>query len=213
MTFQELRQLITLGEGVSLEFKHKVPRPERIAKELIALANTHGGRILLGVGDGGEVVGVDDASEEMFVFRRANQQFCRPPVDFTAERILTPSGRDVILVSVPESPAKPHFLTDSEGQEKAAYVRVNERSVEAKPDSVRLMREEERGDRVTLQFGEKESLLMRYLNDYGRITVEQFAQLADIPLYRASQTLTSMAEADVLRAHADQKEDYFTLAY
>jgi hypothetical protein len=75
------------------------------------------------------------------------------------------------------------------------------------------MREEDGQQNATLQFGEKESLLMRYLKDYGRITVEQYAQLANIPLYRASQTLVSMAEANVLRAHADRKEDYFTLAY
>ncbi len=212
MTFQELQQLVALGEGVSLEFKHKVPRPARIAKELIALANTHGGRVLLGVNDAGTIVGVDDAAEELFVLRKANTTFCRPPVDFSAERILTPADRDVLLVEVPESREKPHFLESKEG-DLTPYVRVNERSVEASPESVQIMREEDRQPQATLRFGEKESLLMRYLKDYGRITVEQYAQLANIPLYRASQTLFSMAEANVLRAHADRKEDYFTLAY
>lgn len=213
MTFQELKQLAALGEGPSLEFKRKVPRPERIAKEMIALANTDGGRILLGVDDDGTLTGVDDASEEEFVLRHAVKNHCWPEVEYETERIVMAPRRDVIVVNVPESANKPHRLI-ANGTEGAAYVRVKEMSVEASPESIELMRNGEQANGgVTVQFGEKESLLMRYLNNYGRITVEQFAQLANIPSGHASETLISMTKANVLRLHADRKEDYFTLAY
>lgn len=213
MTFQELKQLAALGEGPSLEFKRKVPRPQRIAKEIIALANTDGGRILLGVDDDGTLTGVDDASEEEFMLRHAVKNHCWPEVTYETDRVVIAPRRDVIVVSVPESNEKPHKLI-ANGTEGAAYVRVNEMSVEASPESVELMRNgQAEDDGVTVQFGEKESLLMRYLNDYGRITVEQFAQLANISSGRASETLISMTKANVLRLHADRKEDYFTLAY
>lgn len=213
MTFQELKQLAALGEGPSLEFKRKVPRPQRIAKEIIALANTDGGRILLGVDDDGTLKGVDDASEEEFMLRHAVKNHCWPEVAYETDRVVVAPRRDVIVVTVPESDEKPHKLI-ANGTEGAAYVRVNEMSVEASPESVELMRNgQAEDDGVTVQFGEKESLLMRYLNDYGRITVEQFAQLANISSGRASETLISMTKANVLRLHADRKEDYFTLAY
>jgi predicted HTH transcriptional regulator len=211
MTLQELRQLAALGEGSSLEFKRRVPRPERIAKEIIALANTDGGRILLGVDDDGTLTGVDDAAEEEFVLRHAVKNHCWPEVQYQTERVVIAPRRDVIVVTVPDSPDKPHKLI-ADGTEGAAYVRVKEMSVEASAESVELMRNGA-DESVTIQFGEKESLLMRYLNDYGRITVEQFAQLANIPTSRASDTLISMTKANVLRLHADRKEDYFTLAY
>ena len=57
MTFRELSQLVTLGEGQHLEFKKRVPAPERITKEVIAFANTGGGRLLLGIDDDGTVLG------------------------------------------------------------------------------------------------------------------------------------------------------------
>lgn len=212
MTFQELKQLAALGEGPSLEFKRRVPRPERIAKELIALANTDGGRILLGVGDDGTLTGVDDTAEEEFMLRHAVKNHCWPEVAYETERVVIAPRRDVIVVNVPESREKPHKLI-ADGTEGTAYVRVREMSVEASPESIELMRNGEKDDGVTVQFGEKESLLMRYLNDYGRITVAQFAQLANIPSGRASETLISMTKANVLRLHADRKEDYFTLAY
>ena len=223
MTLRELKQLVSLGEGISLEFKRRVPRDERIAKEVIALANTNGGRILLGVDDDGTITGVDDAGEEEFVLRRAVEAHCQPPVEFTTERIVVADRRDVLLVTVPESRSKPHHLVPAADEpsesvnglpeDRPAYVRVEEMSVEASPESVRMMREDNEEQGVTFEFGENESLLMRYLDDYGRITVAEFAKLADISLEKASQTLVSLAKADLLRLHSDRTDDYFTLAY
>ncbi len=211
MTFQELKQLVGLGEGLHLEFKRRVPRPERIAKEIIALANTSGGRILLGVTDDGTIKGVPDATEEEFVLRRALEGCCDPPIAYTTERIPVAERRDVILVSVPESATKPHVLLDGQG-DGAAYVRTGEMSVEASPESVRLMEAERSGVGATFEFGEKEMLLMRYLEEYARVTVAQFAQMAGISEARASATLISLTRAKILRLQADRREDYFTLA-
>lgn len=214
MNLQELSQLVSLGEGPSLEFKRKVPKPQRIAKEVIAFANTRGGRLLLGVDDDGAITGVRDAEEEEFALQQALNTHCDPPVEFETERVQVTAKRDVILVSVPESAGKPHFLVAHEhGSKPAAYVRVDDMSVEASRESVRIMREEKREANVLFEFGEKEQVLMRYLETYGRITVEQFAILAHISNRIASQTLVILTRANVLRLHADARQDYFTLAY
>lgn len=214
MTLQELTQLASLGESANLEFKRKVPRPTRIAKELIAFANTHGGRLLLGVDDDGVVVGLRDVEEEEFVLRRAMDSYSDPVVDFTVERVPVAHRRDVIIVHVPESSTKPHFLISPEnGRERTAYLRVNDKSVEASKEALRLMRKNDAKNSVTFEFGDKELMLMRYLDDYGKITVKQFARIANISRGHASKTLVLLAKANVLRLHADHRHDYFTLAY
>lgn len=214
MTLQELTQLVSLGEGANLEFKRKVPRPERIAKELIAFANTKGGRLLLGVDDDSTIVGLRDAEEEEFALRRAMNGHASPLVEFTVERVPVAKRRDVVLVSVPESAKKPHFLRSSQnGSPNSAYVRVADKSVEASREALRLMREQENASAVTFEFGAKELMLMRYLDDYGKITVKQFARIANISKGHASKTLVLLTRANVLRLHADHRHDYFTLAY
>jgi predicted HTH transcriptional regulator len=214
MTLQDLTQLVSLGEGSALEFKRKVHRPERIAKEVIAFANSRGGRILLGIDDDGTVVGVKDAEEEEYALRQALLDHCEPPIDWSIERVPVTPKREVIVVSVPESGAKPHYLVgDGRGGDATAYVRVEDMSVEASKETVRLMKTEKRTDNVLFQFGEKEQLLMRYLETYGRITVDQFANLANVPAKLASHTLVLLTRANVLRLHVDPKQDYFTLAY
>jgi predicted HTH transcriptional regulator len=212
MTQRELSQLVATGESRYLEFKRRVPRPGRIAKEVIALANTHGGRLLLGVNDDGSIVGVRDAAEEEFALRRALQERCEPMVEVITERVPVTDKRDVIVVRVPESSHKPHFLRNGARRHKA-YVRVEDKSVEASREAVRLMRSERNPTDVTFEFGEKEQTLMRYLDSYGRITVEQFATLVDIPFKQASHTLVLLAKANVLQLHRNDPDDYFTVAY
>ena len=69
MNLEELNRVVQLGEGLTLEFKTRVPKPERIAKEVIAFANTIGGRLLLGVDDDGTVKGVRDSDEEEYALK------------------------------------------------------------------------------------------------------------------------------------------------
>ena len=214
MTPRELEQLVDLGEGISLEFKRRVPRPERIAKEILAFANTNGGRILLGVSDDGTIEGFQNVSEQTFLLRQATESHCSPPVEYNTERIVVGERQDGIVVTVPESGEKPHSLvSEAVNGEGRVYVRVEERSVEASDETVQRLRNQRPGERVTFEFGETESLLMRYLDDYGRITVPQLAQLADISPENASQTLLRLARADLLHLHESEDGDYFTLNY
>lgn len=213
MTHHELNQLVALGEGAHLEFKRKVPRPERIAKEVIAFANTRGGRLLLGVDDDGTIVGVRDPEEEEFALKRALSAHCSPALRLSIERIYIKHRRDVIVVHVPESSEKPHFLVNGGKRNEAVFIRVDDKSVEASTEALELLAEGRDVGDVQFEFGEKELLLMRYLDAYGKITVPQYANVAGIPRRLASSTLVLLTRARILRLHADAKQDFFTLAY
>lgn len=216
MDVHDLRRLVALGEGPHLEFKYRVPRPDRIAKEVIALANTGGGRLLLGVGDDGTLVGLKDAEEELFALRAALDAHCAPPVRLAIEGVRVSRRREVLLIDVPASTEKPHFLVGDDGAtngKKTAYVRVGHESVEASREAVRLMRAERRPRDVRFTFGEREQQLMKYLERYERITVREYARLAALPVSKASHTLVLLTEAGLLRHHPATGEDTFTAAY
>lgn len=214
MNLEELNRVVQLGEGLTLEFKTRVPKPERIAKEVIAFANTMGGRLLLGVEDDGTIKGVRDSDEEEYALNEALSAHCMPPVRYDVERVPVSKKRNVLFVSVFESSDKPHVLIDpADPDQKTAYIRIDDMSVEASREHVRLMRTGNNPGDVKFEFGDKEHKLMRYLEDYGRITVPQFASLVNISKRKASHTLVLLAKANVLQLHADPRHDYFTLAY
>lgn len=58
---KDINSLISCGEGISVEFKEKLPDPpKKLAHEMAAFANVQGGTILIGVRDDGVITGVDD---------------------------------------------------------------------------------------------------------------------------------------------------------
>ncbi|MCK4830939.1 ATP-binding protein, partial [bacterium] len=56
MTKTELLELINNGESSGVEFKRDTIDNRALAKELVALANLQGGRVLLGIEDDGSIV-------------------------------------------------------------------------------------------------------------------------------------------------------------
>ena len=60
MKVADLRILLQEGEGTTLEFKESLSAS--LAREMVAFANTIGGRILLGVRDDGSVAGLKDSN-------------------------------------------------------------------------------------------------------------------------------------------------------
>lgn len=212
MTLRELTQRAATGEGLTLEFKKRVPTPERLAKEVVALANTAGGYVLIGVEDDGSVTGLRDAIEEEYALRDALDRHCDPPVAVGTERVALSRKRDVLVVHVPHSPDRPHYVVNAGEGRPTAYVRVGDMSIEASREAVRLMRHRDAGPGVQFTFGEREHLLMRYLDEYGHITVSQFARVANVPAKSASQTLVLLTRARLLEHHVHPQEDYFSMA-
>ena len=58
MLKSELLEIIANRENSGIEFKRDDIRPEQLAKEVVALANFQGGKILLGVEDDGSIFGL-----------------------------------------------------------------------------------------------------------------------------------------------------------
>ena len=216
MDLHDLKRYVSFGEGTFIEFKRRVPQPERIAKEVIALANGRGGKLFLGVDDDGSIYGLRDAEEERFALRQALDAHCDPPVVVDVLAVAVTHKREVLVVDVPESAIKPHYLVgavNGSGSRRTAYVRVDDQSIEASREAVRLMKHQRDPQDVRFEFGDKERALMRYLDRHERITVEGFARLVGVPRRSASQTLVLLAKANLLRLHPDEKADFFTLGY
>lgn len=114
---QEIEQMILLGETETVEFKRSVERV-KIAKEIVAFANTHGGTITVGVEDDGRVVGCDPSDLADTVANIVHDR-CDPPPAVTTE-FVEYKGKTLLLIRVEESKGQIHFAKDH-----GPYIRVN----------------------------------------------------------------------------------------
>jgi hypothetical protein len=213
MDLRALRELVRRGESATLEFKLKANHPEKIIREVVAFANTHGGILLVGVGDDGSIPGLKFADEEEYILVRAIERNCFPEIHYTLERLAVNDDREVLIFRIPPSEAKPHYVSlDPAGTDRKAYVRIDDKSVQASKEVRQILKWQDKARNVQFRYGRKEEVLMHYLGENPSVTVESYAQLAKIPLWMASKTLITLVLANVLRIRPDETADQFLVA-
>jgi len=210
MNIRHIKMLVEAGEGFEIEFKRKVSSPEKIARTLCAFANTDGGTILFGVDDDGTMVGVDSEKTEIDQIREAGEVHCFPPVPLHVS-FVPYRHRDIIAVTVDKSDRKPHAV-HIPGGTPSVYIRVEDNSVIASKEVIKVLKDEVSQKELVLAIGGNERTLFDYLEQYHRITVQEFAELVNVSRRRASRILTTLVRAGVIRIHTLERSDFFTLA-
>jgi len=210
MTKKDLEKMAAQGEGLYIEFKHCLPESERIAREVTALGNTRGGFMLIGVTDDGQLSGVKDPEEELFALNTALKKHCTPEINFKYEKVKVSRTRSVVAIEIPMSSDRPHYVQELGSKNRLVFVRFEDMCVEASHEARKLMRQYSNPDNVLIQLGDKERLLLRHLDQMGRVTVKSFSKCARIHPGRASRIIVRMTRARILIHHIDVQEDFFT---
>ena len=126
MTKSELLELIANRENSGVEFKSDDLRPEQLAKEIVALANLQGGRILLGVEDDGTITGIRRDNLEHWVMDTVFGRKVHPMILPFYEEIQIDEQRRVAVVSLTQGTTKPYVVRHNDREE--IYVRVGSTS-------------------------------------------------------------------------------------
>ena len=115
------------GEGKNIEFKQELPsKHEKFLKDIIAFANTSGGKTIIGIVDETkEVVGIGDQSP----FKLSDSistmisDACTPLIENDIYP-QTVEGKTVLVVEVFPGKQRPYYLA-KKGKEDTSYIRVN----------------------------------------------------------------------------------------
>ena len=115
----DLLELISHGENFGIEFKRDDCRPEQIAREIVALANLQGGRIILGVEDDGQITGIVRDNLEEWVMNVFAQKI-HPLILPFYEEVKLDDTRRVAVVSFPQGVSKPYVVRHA-GREEIMF--------------------------------------------------------------------------------------------
>jgi hypothetical protein len=207
---QDLKKLVSQGEGQALEFKRKAAYPEKIVREMIAFANSYGGVLLLGVADDKTLPGLKFPEDESLVVHEALKKV-RPQLPVREQFIPIGNGRTVIRYDIDESERKPHYILL--GDQKESYVRVNDQSIKASREMREIAKRMRAKKDIRFHYGEHEKFLMQYLDTNPTITLKRFIELSGLKKFYASKKLVLLVLADVLRITPHEKGDLYSLAF
>jgi predicted HTH transcriptional regulator len=210
---EKLKDLVKRGEGLYLEFKLKTNHPEKIIKEIVAFANTNGGKLLIGISDDKELVGLKYDDEDEFIITRAIEKHIYPAIDYSIEKVKLENQRTVLIYNIMASPMKPHYVDLTiKAEDRKAYVRVDDKSIQASKELREILKAQNKDKSYKFNFGDKEKALMQQIDLNGHITLNSFVEIAHIDRKNASRTLILMVLAGVLKILPRELEDLFVLA-
>ncbi len=211
MELRELEDLVRQGEGQELEFKLKASFPEKIVKEMVAFANSNGGQLLVGVDDDQRIAGLKFAEEERFVVEKAIKTHVKPNIKYQSHFIPINRKRSVLHFKVFENRKKPSYYLEDPNKRGKAYVRVNDRSVQASREMVEIMRRKSMKKSYPVQVGEKEQILFQFIESHGKATLFDFMEKTGLPRYKASQILVRLVISNILKVSPGEGTDYFSM--
>jgi predicted HTH transcriptional regulator len=201
-----LLKLIQQGEHQTQDFKYCINDSRKIARSLVAFANTDGGRLLLGVKDNGRIAGVR-SDEEYYMVESAAKIYSNPPVEFTTKQHFV-DGKTVLEVIIEPSEQKPHFARDDDGK-WWVYFRKNDENRLASKIMIEVWKRQKSTDGILINYSESEKTLIDYLENNEKISVSKFARIARLSYKKAEQIIINFRTLNILKDYfGDTKIEY-----
>ena len=214
---KKVLELIEFGESLNIEFKQRFSSYEKVAKEMIAFANTRGGYIFLGVDDDKSLYGLESEKTDTELIKETAEKYCEPKVEYQIEWFEI-KGKDILAVHIFESKTKPHRIQDYKTKldlnSAQVYVRVNDKSVLASKEMIKILQSQANEKPLShYEVGNQEKMVFNYLDKNETITVKELSKAANLSERRASRTLIKLVRANLLLIHhKDNGESFFTYA-
>jgi ATP-dependent DNA helicase RecG len=161
MDKKDLDIILQEGEGYKIEFKEGL---SNLDKEIVAFANSSGGKILLGVTDEGKIKGVSITNElKSRIQDIANN--CRPKI-----KLLFESSNNILIINIREGEDKPYECSSG------FYKRIGPNSQKmTRDDIIDFFKSEGK-----IRFDELIEPKFSYPKDFDKNGFRRFLQLAEI---------------------------------
>jgi predicted HTH transcriptional regulator len=191
-----IQKLIQQGEHQTQDFKYCISDSRKIARSLVAFANTDGGRLLIGVKDNGRIAGVR-SEEEYYMVESAAKIYSKPEIHFTTKQHSI-EGKTVLEVIVEPSDEKPHFARDEEGKWWAYFRKDDENRLSGKI-MIEVWKRQKSPQGILINYSDDEKTLLNYLEHNEKISVSKYARIAHLSYKKAEQIIINFRSLDILK--------------
>ncbi len=203
-----LKSLIAQGEGQRLDFKYHIADAGKIAKSLVAFANSGGGTLLIGVKDNGKVKGIA-SDEEIYMIETAADFYCKPRVNVVLGE-KNYDDKTVLEVKIGDSPDKPHYAKEEDGKWRV-YIRHEDKNLLANKIFIDVARRKVTGQTTRIYFNDKTEDILHYISERGEVTFREIMKHSGVDYHSLHKLLVDLVTVEIITFNIRPGRKYFTL--
>ena len=191
MDLAELQEIIRLGEDSKTQFKQSMNSSDALAAEISAFANTKGGKLIIGVNDDGNIVGL--SSDEVKVLNQMISNVCSqkidPSISVTTENIGY-GEKIVVVINVPMGTNKFYMANG-----KDIWIKMGSDKRRAKREELKRLLQESAhlfADEQPVEFTSIKDLDMDLINSFIEVRFGENIEKISIPLDKVLNNMKVM---------------------
>lgn len=201
----DLKKRISQGEGSQLDFKFRIDDQRKIARTLVAFANSYGGSLLIGVKDNGKIAGVNP-EEEFHMIEGASAMFTKPEVKFESKT--WQEGHHYILEIVVEKSELKHKAMDDDGRLRS-YVRINDHVLLGNKILEKIWRLEKYGVNRPESFDEDTLNLIQTIREFQPVTISKLYRSLSLSKNRVDGIVSVLVFWNVIRMEMNESGTFY----
>ena len=135
-----------------------------IKKEIIAFANTNGGKIYVGIDDNSNIIGINNIDNNLQSLTGMINDGIRPSlIEHTKIKTEKFDDKYIIIIEIQSGPNKPYYLADKGLKPSGVYLRHGSSSIQASDEIIRKMIFEHASLRFEEMTSKNQNLTFDYL--------------------------------------------------
>lgn len=205
---ETLKALISQGEHQRQDFKFRIDDQKKIARTLVAFANSDGGRLLIGVKDNGKIVGVNP-EEEFHMIQGAAEMYAKPAVKIES-RIWQEEMRLVLEINVEPDANRNYRALDDDGNWKV-YVRRNDHTLLANKIILKIWSFEKQGVKKPQTFGEEQLSILKIIGEHEKLTLSKLYRSTSLPKSTVDHTVALLVHWELVKMDFEEEQVYYSL--
>lgn len=208
--FKYIQSLIVQGEHQHLDFKQTISDSRKIARSLVAFANTEGGTLLVGVKDNGNISGIR-SDEEIYMLDAAVKLYCRPNVPVVLRLWEPIKNKHVLEVEVSADRSKIWRAIDDDDNWKI-WIRHHDKNILVDKVWEKVWYRRQNRDQKTIIFSGHQLSVLENLSGQRSYSLIELVQIIALPVRETEELLTDFVMMGLLVMQVTENGIVYTLA-
>lgn len=204
-----LKNLISQGEHQRLDFKFLISDSRKIARSLVAFANTDGGTLLVGVKDNGKISGIR-SDEEIYMIDAAATLFCKPEIKYKLRLWEPAKDKQVLEVTIEPDPSV-LWKSLSENGQWHVWLRSNDQNIMPGKIWELVWLKKNSVLSADIRFSRDEQLVFSHLLPARKYTFQKIIELTSLDIPKLEQMISDFVVLGLIDMEIEEQELVFTV--